>query len=65
MMRSLKLSTPNKILLLLLCPMYFILFVDRVNLGTVAPLPASDIPFVDEPEISAAGAAGISEPRSA
>jgi MFS family permease len=43
MMRSLKLSTPNKILLLLLCPMYFILFVDRVNIGTVAPLISAEL----------------------
>jgi sugar phosphate permease len=43
MMRSLKLSTPNKILLLLLCPMYFILFVDRVNIGTVAPLISNEL----------------------
>src|SRR6185503_6588988 len=42
-MRSLKLSTPNKILLLLLCPMYFILFVDRVNIGTVAPLISDEL----------------------
>jgi MFS family permease len=42
-MRSFRLGTPNKVLLLLLCPMYFILFVDRVNLGTAAPLISDEL----------------------
>src|ERR1700752_1315330 len=43
MLRSFKLRTPNQILLLLLCPMDFILVVDRVNIGTVAPLISDEL----------------------
>jgi len=41
-MRGLRLSTPN-VVLLLLCLMYFILFVDRVNLATAAPLISREL----------------------
>jgi MFS family permease len=41
-MRSRRLSVPN-VVLLLLCAMYFILFVDRVSISTVAPLLKQDL----------------------
>ena len=37
-----KLTAPNKVLLLL-CAMYLILYVDRVNISTAAPLIQTDL----------------------
>jgi MFS family permease len=41
-MRTLKLTAPNTVLLLL-CAMYLILYVDRVNISTAAPLIQTDL----------------------
>jgi sugar phosphate permease len=41
-MRALKLATPNAVLLLL-CAMYMILYVDRVNISTAAPLIQTEL----------------------
>jgi MFS family permease len=41
-MRILRLTAPNKVLLLL-CAMYLILYVDRVNISTAAPLIQADL----------------------
>src|ERR1035438_10045662 len=41
-MRTLKLTAPNTVLLLL-CAMYLILYVDRVNISTAAPLIEADL----------------------
>ena len=41
-MRTVKLTTPNTVLLLL-CAMYLILYVDRVNIATAAPLIQRDL----------------------
>lgn len=41
-MRALKLTAPNTVLLLL-CAMYLILYVDRVNISTAAPLIQTDL----------------------
>jgi MFS family permease len=41
-MRALKLTTPNAVLLLL-CVMYLILYIDRVNISTAAPLIQRDL----------------------
>jgi len=41
-MRALKLTAPNTVLLLL-CAMYLILYVDRVNISTAAPLIQADL----------------------
>ena len=41
-MRIARLTTPNKVLLLL-CAMYLILYVDRVNISTAAPLIQADL----------------------
>jgi MFS family permease len=42
MMRSFKLTAPNTVLLLL-CAMYLILYIDRVNISTAAPLIQRDL----------------------
>jgi MFS family permease len=41
-MRRFKLTAPNSVLLLL-CAMYFILYIDRVNIATAAPAIQSDL----------------------
>ena len=41
-MRALKLTAPGTVLLLL-CAMYLILYVDRVNIATAAPLIQGDL----------------------
>src|SRR5437016_1423120 len=41
-MRTFRLNAPNKVLLLL-CLMYLILYVDRVNISTAAPLIKADL----------------------
>src|SRR6478736_7384430 len=41
-MRSPKLTAPNTVLLLL-CAMYLILYIDRVNISTAAPLIQHDL----------------------
>jgi len=41
-MRALKLTAPNTVLLLL-CAMYLILYIDRVNISTAAPLIQHDL----------------------
>jgi MFS family permease len=41
-MRTLKLTAPNSVLLLL-CAMYFILYIDRVNIATAAPVIQNDL----------------------
>jgi MFS family permease len=41
-LRALKLTAPNTVLLLL-CAMYLILYVDRVNISTAAPLIQADL----------------------
>ena len=42
LMRRLRFTAPNRVLLLL-CAMYFLLFVDRVNLATAAPFLMADL----------------------